>query len=146
MFLPKRTPLSEHVHFGGGTGQHYMALSAASCRQLSVFDTRESPHNFVLQPIHGDGLPDDYECFRTLGLHPLQTQRVCGTSCVQGRVPSELRDGSVSLRRFALPLAFPQTRKQTVSWLVLDCFFGGVGGGGMRDKIVATQCFYSAFA
>ena len=53
LFLPKRTPLSEHVHFDGGTGQLHMALSVASCRQLSVFDTRGPPYNFVLQPSTG---------------------------------------------------------------------------------------------
>ena len=70
LFSPKRTPLAEHVHFDGGAGQLHMALSVASCRRLSVFDTRGPPAQFCAASLHGDGLLDDYECVRTFGLHP----------------------------------------------------------------------------
>ena len=114
LYLPKRTPLSEHVHFDGGTGQLHMALSVASCRQLSVVDTRGRPHNFVLQPSTGTAYLTTTSAFEHSVFTPCK-QRVCGTSCVQGRFPSELRTG---LFNFAPTLCLPARRSPSTTHTV----------------------------
>ena len=112
LFLPKRTPLSEHVHFDGGTGQLHMALSVALCRQLSVFDTRGPPRNFVLQPSTGTAYLTITSAFEHSSVFTPCKQDVSAAPAAR-KSAFPARYVTVQFRSDALPCRSPFPKQET---------------------------------